>query len=164
MKGVLQSIRNDIWDKRVRRHLLEDQEQILATDITIDTRGKGKRRTFVPSVRIAESLDDLFKMWVQTFEEPPGPEDPLFFNAKGEPVASFRKSFSNLLKSADLLHDRQKRMRSTICLRHYYITRQIADGVPYHVVALNVGTSVKMIEKTYSHVVPMMFADQLRKA
>jgi hypothetical protein len=62
---------------------------------------------------------------------------------------------SNLLKSP--VTDKE---RSLYSLRHYYATQRLLEGIPIHDLAQQMGTSVLMIQKHYSHLTPLMKATQ----
>jgi hypothetical protein len=46
-------------------------------------------------------------------------------------------------------------------IRHMRITTDVLKGIPYHVIALQCGTSVQMIEKTYAHLLVDNYAHLL---
>jgi integrase len=50
--------------------------------------------------------------------------------------------------------------RSLYSLRHYYATQRLLEGIPIHDLAEQMGTSVLMITKHYSHLTPLMKAKQ----
>jgi hypothetical protein len=54
--------------------------------------------------------------------------------------------------------------RSLYSLRHYYATQRILEGVSFGQLANQMGTSVLMIERHYSHLKPLMIAEQLAGA
>ena len=138
-------------------------ETVTEQDVVIHARGKGKHRRAIPSAEVSEPLSNAYSLWVLENDTEPEATDPVFFNDQGEPIKSFKKGLTHLFESAGLLYDREGRRRTAYCFRHYYITSKLLAKTPPYVVAINVGTSVKMIEKTYSHVVPHMFAADLRK-
>ena len=49
------------------------------------------------------------------------------------------------------------------CARHHYITEAIQRGVDIYDIALNCGTSINFIEKTYSHITTLMRSKDLTK-
>jgi integrase len=77
---------------------------------------------------------------------------------------SFQKLFENYLQEHNLLVDpvtEQKRVFYS--LRHTYATLALThDKVPIHTLAKQMGTSVPMIEKHYSHLKAVQAIDQLR--
>ncbi|MCX7263935.1 MAG: hypothetical protein NT035_00725, partial [Burkholderiales bacterium] len=50
--------------------------------------------------------------------------------------------------------------RSLYSLRHYYATQRLLEGIPIHDLAEQMGTSILMITKHYSHLTPLMKAKQ----
>ena len=90
------------------------------------------------------------------------PADFVFCGADGEPVDDFNKTFCKVLKGLKLLDDRWGKRRTVYSLRHFYCTQSLLSGVPIHVLAKNMGTSIAYIEQHYSHVLTVMQAKQLR--
>ena len=143
----------------------EDLDKSLAVEntITIHARGKGKHKHLVPGDKATRWLYSLLERWYSEFDTIPNDDDPVFFNQQGEPIKSFKIGLASLFDAAGLLHDQQNRRRTAYCFRHYYITQAIlANEVPLYVIAINVGTGVDQIERTYSHVQPHMFSKELR--
>ena len=71
-------------------------------------------------------------------------------------------AFDELLEAADVLLDPQGEKRTLYSLRHMYATnRLMIDKVDIHTLAVQMGTSVGMIEKHYSHLTAAMAADVL---
>ena len=83
---------------------------------------------------------------------------------KINPIGSFQRTFSIFLKENDLLVDpRTEQNRVFYSLRHTYATLALThDNVPIHTLARQMGTSVLMIEKHYSHLSVIQAIDQLR--
>jgi integrase len=69
--------------------------------------------------------------------------------------------FERLMRDSGMLHDAAGKTRTLYSLRHTYATFALADGVPIHTLARQMGTSVGMIERHYSKLTPMLSADQL---
>ena len=119
--------------------------------------GKGKRRDLIaqPNARIyLERLKDRTK--------PESDEDFVFRSADGERIESFKKGFDALCKDAGILHDRYGDKRAPYSLRHTYATFALLYGrVNVFTLAVNMGTSVDMIEKHYGHVKPLQAHKEL---
>ncbi len=83
---------------------------------------------------------------------------------KINPIGSFQRTFSIFLKENDLLVDpKTEQKRVFYSLRHTYATLALThDNVPIHTLARQMGTSVLMIEKHYSHLSVVQAIDQLR--
>ena len=70
-------------------------------------------------------------------------------------------TFQECLKNVGLLEDRHGAVRTLYSMRHTYATFQILNGVDYHTLAKNMGTSIGMLERHYSHLTPTLAANQL---
>lgn len=88
------------------------------------------------------------------------PTDKLFRLVDGSTTNELTKTFEKALISAGLKKSPHGD-RSLYSLRHSYITWQLLAGVNMEVLAKQCGTSVAMIEKHYSHVIPKMFSKEL---
>ena len=89
------------------------------------------------------------------------PDDYVFRLRSGQRTNSISATFEQCLKSAGLLEDRHGAIRTLYSLRHTYATFQILNGVNYHTLAKNMGTSIGMLEKHYSHLTPTLAANEL---
>jgi integrase len=69
--------------------------------------------------------------------------------------------FERLMRDSGLLLDSAGKTRTLYSLRHTYATFALADGVPIHTLARQMGTSVGMIERHYSKLTPMLNAERL---
>ena len=74
----------------------------------------------------------------------------IFCHTDGSSVGSYKKGFQKLLDECDLRLDNDGNYRTLYSLRHTYATMRINE-VPIYQLAVNMGTSVKMIEEYYSH-------------
>ena len=79
-------------------------------------------------------------------------------------IGDFREGFNNLLRIARAEIDADKKKHTLYCLRHFYITERLREGIPIYEIASNCGTSVSMIEKYYSDARPTDFMDRLTKS
>ena len=89
------------------------------------------------------------------------PTDYVFRLKSGKRTYSMNATFEELLKDANLLKDKHDTNRTLYSLRHTYATFQILNGVDYHALSVNMGTSISMLEKHYSHLTPTLAANQL---
>jgi integrase len=91
-------------------------------------------------------------------------EDFVFRTKSKEKPESFQKMFEEFLKGHKLLVDpRTEQKRVFYSLRHTYATFALThDQVPIHTLAKQMGTSVLMIEKHYSHLKVVQAIEQLR--
>ncbi len=74
---------------------------------------------------------------------------------------NWNKPFRQLLEDTKLLNcPVTNKERSLYSLRHYYATQRLLEGIPIHDLSEQMGTSVLMITKHYSHLTPLMKAKQ----
>ncbi|MEI9933248.1 MAG: tyrosine-type recombinase/integrase [Rhizomicrobium sp.] len=132
-----------------------DRKPVLVVEVAPAT--KTGARTVVCREGSQFYLDRLRKISGNT-----KPNDLVFGNRDGEPVENFNKSFEAVLTKLKLLTDRWGKRRTVYSLRHFYCTQSLLSGVPIHVLAKNMGTSIAYIEKHYSHVLTLMQAKELR--
>jgi len=59
--------------------------------------------------------------------------------------------------------DKEGKRLSPYSMRHYYAYLRLVNGVPIHILAENMGTSVDKIEKTYGHINTQLHADVITK-
>lgn len=143
-----------LW-RDVRLENDEDGKPALVVEVAPTT--KTGARTVVCREGTEFYLDRLKKISKHT-----EPDHYVFCGYDGEPVDNFNKTFSKVLKKLKLLNDRWGKRRTVYSLRHFYCTQSLLSGVPIHVLAKNMGTSIAYIEQHYSHVLTIMQAKQLR--
>jgi integrase len=143
-----------LWrDVRVEKD--EDGKKALVVEVAPTS--KTGQRTVVCREGTATYIDRLRKLSRHT-----GPDDYVFCSHDGKPVENFNKTFHRVLGKLDLLNDRWGKRRSIYSLRHFYCTQSLLGGVPMHVLAKNMGTSIAYIEQHYSHVITLTQAKQLQ--
>ena len=87
---------------------------------------------------------------------------PVFRLRDGSVPKDLHGAFEILLNEAGLLLDSNGNRRSLYSLRHTYATFQILySGIDLHTLAKNMGTSIGMLEKHYSHLEVLQRADAL---
>jgi integrase len=74
----------------------------------------------------------------------------IFCHPDGKRIGTYRGSFETLLKDTNLRKDKNDNNRTLYSIRHTYATMRINE-VPIYQLAVNMGTSVEMIEDYYSH-------------
>jgi hypothetical protein len=85
----------------------------------------------------------------------------LFRLPDGSQPDSFNKPFKAFLSEQNLTNCQTTgRERSLYSLRHYYSTQKLLEGVPIADLAEQMGTSIPMITKHYSHLSSLMKAHQ----
>lgn len=112
--------------------------------------------------RIHKRTDDIKDM---SFDEliKKGVDKDVFRLPDGSKTQSLGQTFEILMKDADLLVDRRTEQKRTLySLRHTYATLALVQAkMDIHTLAKQMGTSVTMIEKHYSHLTPRMRAHEL---
>jgi site-specific recombinase XerD len=76
-------------------------------------------------------------------------------------VTDWHGAFEILMEESGLLKDRHGHKRTLYSLRHTYATFALLNGIDIHVLATQMGTSIGMLEKHYSHLTPTLSAEQL---
>jgi integrase len=85
----------------------------------------------------------------------------VFRLSDGSVPDNWNKPFRQMLEDSNLLKSPvTDKERSLYSLRHYYATQRLLEGIPIHDLAQQMGTSVLMIQKHYSHLTPLMKATQ----
>lgn len=157
----------------------EDGEAIAKIDlqrsVTITVTGKTGTRDIVGMRRSVDVLREIGRRNYPKIEQPlltplknlskPSNKAFVFRRKDGsDPSTSFQKMFENFLREHSLLEDpRTGQDRVFYSLRHTYATIALTiDKVPIHTLAKQMGTSVLMIEKHYSHLKVVQAISQLR--
>jgi integrase len=131
---------------------------------------KGKRgsRTLVARNELWPLLDklrqldpELSAMSLEAVVKSKSPK-LLFRLRDGTQPYNLVNAFADCLEKSGLSKgDRDGKDRSLYSLRHYYATQRVLEGVNFGQLANQMGTSVLMIERHYSHLKPLMIAEQL---
>jgi integrase len=112
--------------------------------------------------RIHSRTDDIKDM---DFEEliKKGVDKEVFRLPNGVKTENLNQTFEILMKDAGLLIDRRTEQKRTLySLRHTYATMALVKArMDIHTLATQMGTSVVMIEKHYSHLTPRMRASAI---
>lgn len=147
----------------------------LQRSVTITVTGKTGTRDIVGMQRTVSVLREIGERNYPSIERPllaplknlakPSNKEHVFRRKDGtDPSTSFQKMFENFLREHSLLEDpRTSQDRVFYSLRHTYATLALTiDKVPIHTLAKQMGTSVLMIEKHYSHLKVVQAISQLR--
>ena len=119
------------------------------TDIFVH--GKGKERTLTTSAWGYHVLDYYRKNWRPNAKD----SDYIFTNSRGKQSTRDNDMFAKVLTDLGLLKDKKGNNRTLYSLRHTYATDRLLDGnLDWDTLALNMGTSTKMIRDHYGHVIP----------
>lgn len=134
--------------------------------LQVSVDGKTGKRTLIARDRTIVYFDrhrnlyphlrgpDIFEFLKQKSEE------YVFADRKGKPITAhaINQNFNEFLAHHNLKMGADGKTRTPYSFRHYYITRALLRGIPIHDIALQVGTSSKMIEAFYSKVSPQLQA------
>ena len=140
----------------------EREKSIEQRRIRIQAYGKGfAPKQLVPNVEAFGSFINLWDAYERLHGKQPTPETPVFCNLDGQRMQSTKNSLNALLSAAGLKEDAFGRKRTAYSFRHTYASNQIRKGTDIYTLAINMRTSVRMIEMYYSDVVPDEMAKQL---
>ena len=112
--------------------------------------GKTGRRTSVSNPGVERYLKRIWEWRSDELGRGPSMDESIFCHPDGRKVGSYKKGFEKLLKECGLRKDNDGNNRTIYSLRHTYATMRI-NLVPIYQLAVNMGTSVEMIEEYYSH-------------
>ena len=112
--------------------------------------GKTGRRNAVGNKGVERYIKRIWDFRVAELKSQPDMNEPIFCHPDGRQVGSYKKGFENLLDECGLRQDHRGNNRTLYSLRHTYATMRINE-VPVYQLAVNMGTSVEMIEQYYSH-------------
>lgn len=128
------------------------------TAITV-RKGKTTESTGTREVICNHAVTDVLEGMKATLKKSEA-DDLIFSMPNGKRSTQIGKNFTQLLENTGLKNSTYGE-RTLYSLRHTYITWQLQNKMSLTVIAAQCGTSVKMIEEHYSHVVPSMFAEEL---
>lgn len=94
-----------------------------------------------------ENIKTIYEKYKITYDN----QSFLFLNYLGKPIKSFKKSFNALLSATSMKNMVGKNLLTLYSFRHFYITSAIKTGIPLTTIAIQCGTSLKMIQKNYNH-------------
>jgi integrase len=126
--------------------------------------GKTGPRHLIAKSGAVEALDRLVRRNLGlSLEEAIDQRSPgkVFVCASGYEPHDLRGSFRRLMRDSGLLKDTGNESRTLYSLRHTYATFALQGGISIHTIARQMGTSVKMLERHYSKLTPMMNAHEL---
>lgn len=147
----------------------------ISEELYLRVSGKtGERRVFARQATVDAlkrlairnyGIDQFPPFWFKSFlRDKQASVDKVFVLESGASPTSFQKLFQEYLSHCDLLMSKSSgKKRVFYSLRHTYATRMLeVNKTPIHTLAKQMGTSVLMIEKHYSHLMVMNAKDQLR--
>jgi integrase len=103
----------------------------------------------------------------------PNPTDYVFINLTPNGInnnisyrqGAIEKRLKDILEKSGMRERLEKAGKhiTNYSARHYYATARLMKGVDIYHLSLNLGTSVKYLEQTYSHLTTLMISDELIK-
>lgn len=141
------------------------KKPVAEQEISIFARGKGRLpQRFIPRKTAISGFEGIYRAFQRQFGRTPEKSDPVFCNYKGERITTFNNSLKALLKAAELEKDANGENFTSYCFRHSYATWALQRDPPIDIytLATNMRTSVEMIERWYSDVIPTDQARRLR--
>lgn len=126
--------------------------------LSIFVDGKTGRRTLVARAAVAKFLERIRSRAHNIADD-----QRVFALPDGKVFHAPDELFKTLLRDLNLLVDPLTGVERTLySLRHFYATQALLHNrVPILTLAKNMGTSVRMLERHYSKLTPMLAADQL---
>jgi integrase len=123
-------------------------------DVILKVKGKTGLREAVLNPGSERSLQRLFDLRKEELDGVrPSPNEYVFLSRlTGKPYTSFKTSFNSMLKYCGIELEKDGLNRTIYSLRHFYGTQRLKGNISPYILAKQMGTSVEMIEKHYSHV------------
>lgn len=125
--------------------------------------GKTGSREFVFMPSGPTYVERLRELRTKELGEEPPADGLVVCHKDGKPVATFKRSFNNLLKFAGVGVEREGMARTIYSLRHFYATQRLTHETNPFLLAKQMGTSVEMLEKYYGQTVTSEVAKQITK-
>ena len=123
-------------------------------DVILKVKGKTGLREAVLNPGSERSLQRLFDLRKEELDGvKPSPNEYVFLSRKtGKQYTTFKTSFNSMLKYCGIELEKDGLNRTIYSLRHFYGTQRLKGNISPYILAKQMGTSVEMIEKHYSHV------------
>lgn len=153
--------RNLKW-KHISETVIDGQSYVL---IKLE-KGKTGKRTIVCRHSVRKYLERIKERFAhlkdRTLNQMLDIDEPVFRCRDGSVPKDWHGAFKIMLIKAGLLDDVNGHRRSLYSLRHTYATFQILYGkLDLHTLAKNMGTSIAMLERHYSHLEVLHRAEAL---
>lgn len=146
------------------KHVEIDSDGDLIIKIVPESGSRGSKRRLRLVVADREALEVWYRLIdfrsrclvgrVEGFDTKPDPDEFVWVTwLGGRETSQLRLRFGDLLRKSGLAKDADGNQLSAYSLRHTYCVRKLRQGVPVYSVALNMGTSIEMIEKHYGMII-----------
>jgi integrase len=148
----------------------EDRDIKGNASILLDVSGKSKYRTLVANDECRDYLNRIRQQMIRMaqkygfkFDEKNG---FVFTDYRGRKIGSFKKTFNAWLEEAGVIRDKDGYKRCLGSLRIFYATMRLlrSDNLDLYDLALQMGTSVQMLQKTYSRLTARLKAHKIKRS
>lgn len=159
----------ELMNLRWRDITWEDRDAQGNLSILFDVTGKSKYRTLVANddcreylERIRERMKVMSQKYDYKFDEKNG---FVFTDYRGRKIGSFKKTFNAWLEEAEVIRDKDGYKRCLGSLRIFYATQRLlkSENLDLYDLALQMGTSVQMLQKTYSRLTARLRANKIKR-
>ncbi|MFN5063105.1 MAG: site-specific integrase [Pseudomonadota bacterium] len=140
------------------------------SNIILSVSGKAKSRELVANDVCRDYLTRILEQQ-RGFSEKYGfqfkaHDEFVFSDCRGRKIQSMKGNFNALLDEAGLTRDKAGKKRSLSSLRIFYCTMRLlkGDNVDLYDLALNMGSSVEMLQKTYSRLTARLKGHKIKSA
>lgn len=136
--------------------------------IIFSVSGKAKSRDLVANDVCREYLNRLLekqKYYAKKYNwEFTATDEYVFSDYRGRKIKSLKSNFEALMREAGLTRDKNGKKRSLSSLRIFYCTMRLMRGenIDLYDLALQMGTSVELLQKTYSRLTARLKAHRIK--
>ena len=136
------------WDELYEKYETPERRDAKFTSIIVSGKPHKNRKTRELTGQRHCTL--VIERWRRTSKFK-NDDDLVFCLEKDTPYRPDAK-FKQMLTEFGMLNDSMGNPRTPYSIRHTYATTRLESGVPIHLLANQMGTSVQMIEKHYGHI------------
>ena len=133
------------WHNLDRVVIEEGDERLL---LSVD--GKTGKRQVVANAGVETFIKRLLDYRTTELGGEPPLDEYVFCHPNGKFIKYYKGSFNRLMEDSGLRENGDGEIRTLYSLRHTYATMRVNE-VPIYQLAMNMGTSVEMIENFYGH-------------
>ena len=132
--------------------------------LVVEVKGKTGKRQVVFNKGSDEYVRRLFDLRTKHLGSTPPLNEVIFVNySTNKPFTSMKNSFMSLMKFCNIPLEKDGINRTLYSLRHFYITMRLSQDVSIHLLSKNVGSSIDMLERFYSHIITSDVSEQITK-
>lgn len=132
--------------------------------LVVEVKGKTGKRQVVFNKGSDEYVRRLFDLRTKHLGSTPPLNEVIFVNySTNKLFTSMKNSFIGLMKFCNIPLEKDGINRTLYSLRHFYITMRLSQDVSIHLLSKNVGSSIDMLERFYSHIITSDVSEQITK-